>query len=90
MTFGHIAHIDRPPVARGQEQVADFGQRLQRLAGDERRAARPSSRTRPAWNERLAPSILAGELLQRDAVEREPLGIGLDPDLLRLLRRRCR
>ena len=50
----------------------------------------PSSRTSPAWKELLAPGDLGGELLQRDAVERELLGVGLDPDLGPAARRRCR
>ena len=84
-TFGDVADIDRPAVARGQQQVADFGQRLQRLAGDQRRAAGRPSRTSPGLEGAVGALDLGGELLQRDAVEREPLGVGLDPDLLRLL-----
>jgi hypothetical protein len=32
--IGHVAHIDRPPVARGQQQIGDLGRCGQRLARD--------------------------------------------------------
>ena len=33
---GDVLDIDRPAVARGEEQQADVGNALQRLAGDDR------------------------------------------------------
>ena len=56
---GDVAHIDRPAVAGGEQQVADL---RRGSAASRRRPASicsPSSRTRPAGKERLAPSTLA-------------------------------
>ena len=55
---GDVAHIDRPAVAGGEQDVADLGERLQRLAGDDRPALAARRGRVPAWNERLAPVIL--------------------------------
>ena len=79
---GDVLDIDGPAVARGQQQEADVRNALQRLPGDDR-DRRPSSRNAPTRKERLALVSLSIELLERHAVEREALRIGLDADLVR-------
>jgi hypothetical protein len=75
---GHVAHIDRPPVTGGHQQVADLGRRIERLAhhkADLPLIAHFARRKGP-----VGTADLAGELLQRHAVEREPLRIGRNAD----------
>ena len=81
---GDVAEIDRPPVAGGDQQVLDLGNGLQRLAGDQRQLL--AVRAHQCGVERAVGSgDLGGKLLEGDAVERELLGVGLDPDLVGLL-----
>ena len=78
---GDVADIDRPVVAGGDQQVADLLGRAQRLAGDQRDllavVADPAGREGA-----VGAGDLGGELLQRHAVERQPLRIGRDADHL--------
>ena len=73
----HVADIDRPPVAAGYQEVADGFRRLQRLAGKHRHllpaVAHPSGREGS-----VGALHLAGELLEGDSVEREPVRVGRD------------
>ena len=79
---GDVAHIDRAIVARGHQQQADVRDAGQGLAGRDR--ARRAGVAHLAGEERaVGVAHLGDELLQRDAVQRELLGIGLDADLLR-------
>ena len=81
---GDVADIDRTAVAGGEEEVADLGRLLQRLAGDE--VDLPAAVADGPGEEGAVGALdLGRELLERDAVERQPLGIGLDPDRLGLL-----
>ena len=77
----HVLDIDRPSVARRQQQEPDVGHALERLPGED--------------GERLAPvaegadeegAIGVGELVdqlaQRHAIDGEALGIRLDADLV--------
>ena len=82
--IGDVAHIDRAAVARGDEDVADLGQRLQRLPGDQRHLA-VGIADRGGLEGAVGALDLAGELLQRDAEQRQFLRVGLDADLLGLV-----
>ncbi len=77
-----ILDIDRPPVARSQQQQADIGHALQGLAGDDRdemvRLVEGPNQHRP-----VGVFQLVDELAQRDAVEGELFRVGLDADLVR-------
>ena len=54
---GHIAHIDRAAIAGGEQDVADVGRRLQRLARHEGDLLAAVAHW-PASKERLAPATL--------------------------------
>ena len=80
----HIAHINRPPVARGQQKPRNLGGCRQALPRDQpdllARVAHPPRRHRA-----IGRLHLARKLLQRHTVKRHPLGVGRDADrLLRL------
>ena len=79
--LGHVADIDRPPVAGGQEEVADLVRRAQRFTGDQHHLA--AFVAHEAGREGgIGAGDLAGKLLERHAIEREPLRIGRDPQPL--------
>ena len=78
---GDVAHVDRPVVAGGDQQVADLLGAAQGLAGDQRDLL--AIVADPAGREgRVGAGDLGGELLQRHAVKRQPLGVGGDADHL--------
>ena len=79
---GDVLDVDRPAVARGQQQQADVGDALQGLAGDDgQRVAAVAQRADDEGP--VGVGQLVDELVQRHAIERQPLGIGLDADLVR-------
>ncbi len=79
---GDVLDVDRAAVARGQQQQADVRHALQRLAGDDGQGAAVLAQR--ADDERaVGVGQLVDELVQRDAIEREALRIGLDADLVR-------
>ena len=79
---GDVLDVDRATVARGQQQQADVRHALQRLARHDGQGAAVLAQR--ADDERpVGVGQLVDELVQRDAVEREALRIGLDPDLVR-------
>ena len=56
--IGDVLDIDRPAVARREQQQADVGNALQGLAGDDRQRSCRAARKAPTRNERLAlPSL---------------------------------
>jgi len=62
----HVAHVDRPAVARGQQQQADIRHAAQGLPG--RQCARHAGIAHGAGDERaVGVAHLADELLQRHA-----------------------
>ncbi len=79
--IGHVADIDRAAVAGGQSQVADlFGRRSVSPATSSicsPRIADPASRKGACWRPHLA-----GQLLQRDAIQRQPFRVGRDAQRL--------
>ena len=79
-----VAHIDGPPVARRQQEVADLAEALQGLARDEH-ALFAFVANRAELERAVGARQLGRQLLQRDAVERQLFGVGLDADFLGLL-----
>ena len=77
----HVLDIDRPAVARGQQQQADVGHALQRLAGDHRGVPVELAEV-PDQEGAVGVGDLVDQLVEGDAVERQALGIGLDADLV--------
>ena len=79
---GDVLDIDRPAVARREQQKADIGDALQRLAGENgQRLAAVAER---ADEERaIGVGQLVDELVERHAIDRQSLGIGLDANLVR-------
>ena len=78
----HVAHIDRPAVAGGQQQQADIRHAAQRLA--RRQRARHAGVAHRARDEiPVGVAHLGDQLLQGDAKQRQFLGIGFDADLFR-------
>ncbi len=73
----------RATVAGGEQDIADLGQGLKRLAGDDGALLRVFAHGADA--ERPVGALdLGGKLLQGDAIKRELFGIGFDAELLRL------
>ena len=61
---GDVLDIDRPAVARGEQQQADVGNALQGLAGDDRHGSCRSARKAPTRKERLALASLSTSWLR--------------------------
>ncbi len=78
---GHIADIDRTIVARRHQQQTDIGNAAQRLPGGDI-AHRIVVANAAGLERAIGAPHLVDELLQRHAIERELLRIGLDADLL--------
>ena len=78
----HIAHIDRPPVAAGQQQQPDIRHPGQSLPGHHLPLhpgiAHPAGQKRP-----IGAGNLGHQLLQRHPKQRQFLRVRLHPDLLR-------
>ncbi|MPL73164.1 hypothetical protein SDC9_18957 [bioreactor metagenome] len=77
----HVGHIDRARVASGQQKPRDLGRRGQRLAGDEVDLFALVAQLAGVEGA-VCLLDLVRQLLQRDAIHRKLLGIGLDPDRL--------
>ncbi len=82
--LGDVTHIDRPPVAGRDQQVADLGEPGQRLAGDEADLAVlvADGGRREGTVRRLH---LPRQRLQGQAGAGEQLGVRLDADFFGLL-----
>ena len=77
----NIAHINRPAIARGQQQKSDVRNALQSLASLNRKAAIIVSY--PACKKSTVRLLdLVDQLRQSDPVERQSLGIGLHTNLI--------
>ncbi len=72
---GDVANIDRPPVTRRQQQIADVLGRLQRLAGDDFDLPAPVADASGGEGP-VRAGDLSGELLQGDAIESQSFGMG--------------
>ncbi len=78
---GDVLDIDRPAVAGGEQQQPDIRHALQRLAGHHRHIA--VELIEGAHQEgAVGVAELVDQLVEGDAIERQPLGIGLDADLV--------
>ena len=79
--IGHVLHIDRTPIARGEQQQADVWNSLQCLPRHDRQ--RTIVLAKRAHEEgAIGVGQLIDELVQRNAVKRQARGIGFDPDLI--------
>jgi hypothetical protein len=76
---GKIAHIDRPAVAAGDQQVADLGGRIERFA-DHKIGGLAVDRHLARGKGAVGACHLRGQLLQGDPVKRKSLWIRCNPD----------
>ena len=77
----HIAHIDGPPVPRGQKQPRDFCGCRQALPRHQPDLVAPVTDA-PCIHRAVGRLHLARQLLQRHAIQRHAFGIGRDADRL--------
>ena len=79
--IGHVADIDRPPVAGGQEEVPDLIWRTQGFPHHQHDLVALIA-DQPGGEGGIGALHLARQLLQRDAVKRKLRRIGRDPQPL--------